>query len=81
MTEEVTREDFHEYMKKFKDWRKLDRGSLDSLLKRLLAAKFTREFQNTIDGLMGHVFKEVVNSEHAEKSLIGELNQLKKKLK
>lgn len=81
MSETVSKEDFQDYLKRLKGWKEMDRGSLDNLLKRLLAIKLTKEFQTAIEGLVGIVFKEIVNSDRADKSLIGELNQLKKKVK
>ena len=81
MSEVVSKEDFQDYLKRFKEWKKLDRMALDNLLKRLLTVKLTKEFQEGIEKLVGNVFKEIVNSDIADKSLIGELNQLKKKVK
>ena len=81
MSEIVSKEDFQDYLKRLKDWKELDRGSLDNLLKRLLTVKLTKEFQTAIESLVGHVFKEIVNSDRADKSLIGELSQLKKMVK
>lgn len=81
MDEVVSKEDFQEYLTKFKNWKEQPSPSLANLMKRLLAVKFTKEFQTMIEAVFSGVFKEVVNSELAEKTLIGELTKLKKKIK
>ncbi len=57
MSEVVSKEDFQDYLKRLKEWKELDRGSLDNLLKRLLAVKLTKEFQTAIESVVGNVFK------------------------
>jgi hypothetical protein len=70
-----------DFSKRLKNWRELDRSSLDSVIKRLLTAKLSKEYQSSIETLVSHIFKEMINTEHVDKSLIGDMNQLKKKIK
>jgi CBS-domain-containing membrane protein len=81
MTEVISKDDLEDFLKRLKNWRDVDRNSLESLIKRLLTIKLTKEHQSSIESIVSHVFKEMINSDKADKSLIGDLNQLKKKIK